>query len=193
MTSSNGSIFRATGLLCLKLPSQRPDMGSIDAFFDLRLDQQLSKRSSWRHYNAWWNRVIDAISFARLPKQSLKTFATCSESDIVCLFSRKVMLSFCDELSLRKGLVVLKNVCCWSHPDSVLEYKFVPCACRHWLTYSLIWQSKFLYFTFLWHFVASFFFRGACLSIVSRKTFWKISSLFLRDRLIVLDTYIMLW
>ena len=66
MTSSNGNIFRVTGLLCgeftshLWIPAQRPVTRSFDAFFDLCLNKQLSKqwrrrwfetpsRSLWRH------------------------------------------------------------------------------------------------------------------------------------------------
>ena len=45
--SSNGNIFRVTGLLCgnspVTFPAQRPVTRSFDVFFDLRLNQQLSK------------------------------------------------------------------------------------------------------------------------------------------------------
>ena len=66
MTSWNGNIFRVTGLLCGKFtgefPPQRPVTRSFDVFFDLRLNQQLSKqwrrrefetpsRPLWRHWN----------------------------------------------------------------------------------------------------------------------------------------------
>ena len=68
MTSSNGNIFRVTGLLCEEftgdrwIPAQRPVTRSFDVFFDLRLNQQMSKRwrrrwfetpsrSLWRHCN----------------------------------------------------------------------------------------------------------------------------------------------
>ena len=54
-TSSNGNIFRVTGPLCGEFtgpgefPTQRPVTQSFDVFFDLRLDQRLSKQS-W----GWW-------------------------------------------------------------------------------------------------------------------------------------------
>ena len=68
MTSSNGIIFRFTGLLWGEppvtggFPSQRPVTRSFDVFFDLRLNKRLSKqsrrrwfetqsRSLWRHCN----------------------------------------------------------------------------------------------------------------------------------------------
>ena len=68
MTSSNGNIFRVTGLcegnspVTGEFPSQRPVMRSFGVFFDLRLNERLSKRSRrwwfqkpscslWRHYN----------------------------------------------------------------------------------------------------------------------------------------------
>ena len=55
MTSPNGNIFRVTGHLCREFtgpgefPTQRPVTRSFDAFFDLRLNKQLSKQS-W----GWW-------------------------------------------------------------------------------------------------------------------------------------------
>ena len=75
--SSNGNIFRVTGLLCGnspvtgEFPTQRPAARSFDVFFDLHLYKRLSKqwwgwwfetpsRPLWRHCNAfvsgihWW-------------------------------------------------------------------------------------------------------------------------------------------
>ena len=55
MTSSNGNIFRVTGLLCGEFtgpgefPTQRPVTRSFDVYFDLRLNKRLSKQS-W----GWW-------------------------------------------------------------------------------------------------------------------------------------------
>ena len=55
MTSSNGNIFRVTGLcagnspVTGKFPTQRPVTRSFDVFFDLLLDKRLSKQS-W----GWW-------------------------------------------------------------------------------------------------------------------------------------------
>ena len=68
MTSSNGNIFRVTGLCAGNSPvtgefsSQRPVMRNIDVFCDLRVNKRLSKqsrswwfetpsRSLWRHFN----------------------------------------------------------------------------------------------------------------------------------------------
>ena len=72
MTSSNGSIFRVTGLcvrnspVTAEFPSQRPVTRSFDVFFDLRLNKRLSKqswgwwfetpsRSLWRHCNTLYH------------------------------------------------------------------------------------------------------------------------------------------
>ena len=48
MTSSNGNILRVTGHLCGEFtgefPAQRLVTGSFDVFFDLRLNERLSKR-----------------------------------------------------------------------------------------------------------------------------------------------------
>ena len=55
MTSSNGNIFRVTGQLCGEftslrwIPRTRPVTRSFDVFFDLRLNERLSKQS-W----GWW-------------------------------------------------------------------------------------------------------------------------------------------
>ena len=53
MTSSNGNIFRVTGLLCGEFtgpgefPAQRPVMWSFDVFFDLRRNKRLSEQPPW--------------------------------------------------------------------------------------------------------------------------------------------------
>ena len=81
MTSSNGNIFRVSGL-CMgnspvtgEFPAQRPVTRSFDVFFDLCLNKELSKqswgwwsetqsRSLWRQYNGynlfviWWSQCI---------------------------------------------------------------------------------------------------------------------------------------
>ena len=50
MTSSNGNIFRVTGLLCGEFtgpgefPTQRPVTRSFDVFFDVRLNKRLRKQ-----------------------------------------------------------------------------------------------------------------------------------------------------
>ena len=55
MKSSNGNIFRVTGLLCGEftgyrwIPAQRPVTRSFDVFFDLRLNKRLNKQS-----RGWW-------------------------------------------------------------------------------------------------------------------------------------------
>ena len=62
MTSSNGNIFRVTGLLCGEFtgpgefPTQRPVMRSFDVFFDLRLNKRLSKQS-W----GWWLETLSCL------------------------------------------------------------------------------------------------------------------------------------
>ena len=72
MTSSNENIFRVTGLCAEnspvtgEFPSQRPVTRSFDAFFDLHLNERLSKQSRrrwfetqlcsfWRHCNVGCN------------------------------------------------------------------------------------------------------------------------------------------
>ena len=72
MTSSNGDIFRVTGLhagnspVPGKFPAHRPVTQSFDVFFDLRLNKRLTKQSwgwwfetlsrpLWRHCNGYWS------------------------------------------------------------------------------------------------------------------------------------------
>ena len=79
MTSSNGNIFRVTGLLCGEFtgpgefPTQRPVTRSFDVYFDLRLNKPLSKqpwgwwfetlsRSLWRHRNALEHRLFNCCN-----------------------------------------------------------------------------------------------------------------------------------
>ena len=54
MTSSNGNVFRVTGPLCWEFmgefQSLRPVAWSFDVFFDLRLNERLSKQSRRAHY-----------------------------------------------------------------------------------------------------------------------------------------------
>ena len=58
MTSSNGNIFRVTGLLCGEftgprwIPSQRPVTRSLDVFFDLCLNKKVNKQ-----WWAWWSEI----------------------------------------------------------------------------------------------------------------------------------------
>ena len=51
MTSSNGNIFRITGHLCGKFPTQRPVTQSFDDVCHLCLNKQLSKQ--------WWGRWFE--------------------------------------------------------------------------------------------------------------------------------------
>ena len=91
MTSSNGKIFRVTGLLCGEFtftgefPSQRTVMQSFNVFFDLRLNKRLSKqswgwwfempsRSLWRHCNGnnhTWPPQVGNCSHHRVKLSSL--------------------------------------------------------------------------------------------------------------------------
>ena len=62
MTSSNGNIFRVTAHLCGEFtgpgefPTQRPVTRSIDVYFDLRPNKQLSKQS-W----GWWFEMLSML------------------------------------------------------------------------------------------------------------------------------------
>ena len=81
-TSSNGNIFRVTGVLCGEFtgpgefPTQRPVTRSFDVFFDLRLNKRLSKQplgwwletpswSLWRHCNVIYVIILIHTTTAR--------------------------------------------------------------------------------------------------------------------------------
>ena len=68
MTSSNGNIFRVTGHLCGEFTGPRR---SFDVFFDLRLNQRLSKQS-W----GWW--------FETLPRPLWRHCNVCDGSVRLC-------------------------------------------------------------------------------------------------------------
>ena len=70
MTASYRNIFRVTGLcaenspITGEFPAQRPVTRSFDAFFDLRLNKQLSKQSWgwWFETPLLWRRCDDGLS-----------------------------------------------------------------------------------------------------------------------------------
>ena len=83
MTSSNGNIFRVTGLLCGEFPgpgefpAHWPVTRSFDVFFDLGLNKRLSKRpwgwwfetptwSLWRQCNVYCGRLAMTKTFPHL-------------------------------------------------------------------------------------------------------------------------------
>ena len=83
MTSSNGNIFRVTGLLSGEFsgpgefPVQRPVTRSFDVFFDLRLNKRLSKQpwgwwfetpslSLWRQYNDKYGLSTYGVSIIKI-------------------------------------------------------------------------------------------------------------------------------
>ena len=98
MTSSNGNVFRVTGLLCGEFtgpgefPSQRPVTRSFDVFFDLCQNKQVNKQSQgwwsetpssslWRQCNAYTFCVFSTITCFALLGYGLNL------SKIVSLFS----------------------------------------------------------------------------------------------------------
>ena len=63
MKSSNGNIFRVTGLLCGEFPTQRPVTRSFDVFLDLRLNKRLRRHRA--HYLVTvilWHTLWDGAS-----------------------------------------------------------------------------------------------------------------------------------
>ena len=65
MTSSNGNIFRVTGPLCGEFPTKRTVTRSLDVFFDLHLNKQLSKQwwGWWFESRPWelWNPLSKTV------------------------------------------------------------------------------------------------------------------------------------
>ena len=138
MTSSNGNIFRVTGPLCGEFtgpgefPAQRPVPRSFDVFFDLSLNNRLSKQpwgwwfetpawSLWRHRNVTNRNYLNLHSHYNTDKQLLyrilwmklhlsfgKKFTTervnlISSSNIEAQVDVLVMVCFlCDALGVRE-------------------------------------------------------------------------------------------
>ena len=75
MTSSNGNIFRVTGLLCGEFtgpgefPAQRPVTRSFGVFFDMRLNKRLSKQPSgwWFETPSWssWRQCNECLTYCQ--------------------------------------------------------------------------------------------------------------------------------
>ena len=94
MTSSNGNIFRVTGHLSREFtgsgesPTQRPVTRSFDVFFDLRLNEWLSKQS-W----GWWfetPRIYASPGIRKLIVSSVK--ALCVNTPVILLwFGRQII------------------------------------------------------------------------------------------------------
>ena len=88
MTSSNGNIFRVTGLLCREFtapgefPSQRPVTRSFDAFFDLCQNKQVSKQS-----RDWWSETPSSSLWRQcngFEKQSITACHKLHIGGVVC-------------------------------------------------------------------------------------------------------------
>ena len=64
MTSSNGNIFRVTGLCAGnspipgELPTQRPVTRSFDAYFNLRPNKRLSEAGDLRRHRAHYDTIV---------------------------------------------------------------------------------------------------------------------------------------
>ena len=96
MTSSNGNIFRVTGPMCGEFtgpgefPAQRPVTRSFDVFFDLHLNERLSKQP-W----GWW---FETLSFSlwrqcnvtKKPRDLYITDTSSEESIAYCWILRKM-------------------------------------------------------------------------------------------------------
>ena len=97
MTSSNGSIFRVTGLcvgnspVTCVFPSQRPVTRSFDSFFDVRLNKPLAKQS--------WGWSFET------PSRSLW-----SHCNVLPLFSEQAWSTEKDRFSILSRI----NLCIWN-------------------------------------------------------------------------------
>ena len=103
MTSSNGNIFRLTGLCAgnstvhSEFPTQRPVMQSFDVSFDLQLNERLSKqawdwwfemplRSLWCHRNILLTYYLHSL------------FLLMISSKHSCNLQKKYFFTFCKQL-----------------------------------------------------------------------------------------------
>ena len=107
MTSSNGNIFRVTGLLCGEFHAQRPVTRSFDVFFDLRLNKRLSEQS-----RRWWFET----PWRSLWRHSLKT--TDRQFDNFVVTDGTVSCHFFLQLTVPLVTTKLSNL--WSFVFSVV-------------------------------------------------------------------------
>ena len=132
MTSSNGNIFRVTGLLCGEFtgpgefPTQRPATRSFDVFFDLRLNKRLSKQPSgwWFETPSWslWRQcnkrhksrsTFDMTAHKSL-HQPLLTICPLKNINVILFkihnFQLKTRWPFCSDLNVLRMLLSFDNV-----------------------------------------------------------------------------------
>ena len=150
MTSSNGNIFRITGLcagnspVTGEFPSQRPVARSFDVFFDLRLNKQLRKQS--RH------RLFDT------PSRSLWRRCNASHCDVTVMV---VMMCYGHPIqgpvSLRIMTSQFKDIVSHAHKSKPVKCIF----CDVWVQ-NFVWNFKGA----LWNFTQNFesIHRKICIS-----------------------------
>ena len=133
MTSSNGSIFRATcpckgnPLVIGGFPSQRPVTRSLDVFFDLRLNKRLSKQSRrrWfktpshsllRHSNgfpkAFRNHDIPNYYTSPCPKRKDRSSIIIHVRLALCFSHQLLTLVRCEQHLSPVGAVAQQRSCC---------------------------------------------------------------------------------
>ena len=93
LTSWNGNIFRVIGHLCVitpvsgEFPAQRPVTRSFDVFFDLRLNQRLSKQSEagdLRRYRAHYDVIVKVKYILYCGAMASGTFVNTGSGNAKC-------------------------------------------------------------------------------------------------------------
>ena len=104
MTSSNGNIFRVTGPLCGKFtgpgefPAKRPVTRSFDVFFDLRLNERLSKQPwGWWFETPPWSLWRHRNDFEKTQLYLINLTIKCR----ICVFNRLSVLVYYTNVSIR--------------------------------------------------------------------------------------------
>ena len=138
MTSSNGNIFRVTGLLCgdfhrspVNSPQKRSMTRGFDVFFDLRLNKRLSKqrwdwwletssRPLWRHCNVLLKldqshaSVPDGYDFSRHLLNHTKMMIFVISRRIYCAYNMWITCGINWGISLNEISVKKKQLWVWA-------------------------------------------------------------------------------
>ena len=109
MTSSNGNIFRVTGIcagnspVSGEFPAQRPVTRSFDVFFDLRQNKQLSKQS-W----SWWFERLSCPLWRHRNDVLIVNSEAADDADVA---PAAVIMSGCGPIVFINVIVTLNSNC----------------------------------------------------------------------------------
>ena len=129
MTSSNGNIFGVTGHLCGEFtgpgefPAQRPVTRSFDVFFDLHLNNRLSKQS-----RGWWFETLSCPLWRQCNAKYFGRMTAYSKPFEQLLINTNQVLN----------MNIYPNCATWRLPDTNISPRGM------WLLCTRIWYASYL-------------------------------------------------